>query len=437
MTFIIPEELTPVKAINFANFVCQYLILPEQHEYSYDFARMQHCKPFGLLITASAIRNNQKAHPNSKHTFINVQDNQGTQFASSFGFFQSIGYNLGRLTTAEDFGNRYIPIKKITAEALHSEYTDTTLLNAKVDRHADILANTLVGDISQSAHDALQYCFREMIRNSFEHANVDELWVCGQYWPTRHEAEIAILDEGIGILGSFRNNRRIHATTCSEANKLSLQPGLSRTLGLRQDPFDYWQNSGYGLYVASTLCAMNDGYFCLSSGDNAILVNGETQTEYKSIQTGTAVCLNLRVDSQKLANFDTTLKMIVQEGEKRAKENSEARIVTASKVTSIASMIHHIQDNIPALTHSETKRVHKTGDIVDSIIGSNVLYSPEKEISKGRLFGSFTVGKIEYKGLMDNIPAKNRRLYIRNNIPIHATVKSVLHNIYILSIAKK
>lgn len=81
------------------------------------------------------------------------------------------------------------------------------------------------------------------------------------------------MDEGIGILKSLQSNSRISARSCEEANYLALQPGMSRTIGLKQDPMDIWQNSGYGLYVASTLCAMTGGYFIISSGNSAVLDN--------------------------------------------------------------------------------------------------------------------------------------------------------------------
>lgn len=58
----IPDRLTPTKAINFANYIEQ---CAEDNEYIYDFKNMQHCHPYGLLVIASAIRNNKQRYPNA------------------------------------------------------------------------------------------------------------------------------------------------------------------------------------------------------------------------------------------------------------------------------------------------------------------------------------------------------------------------------------
>jgi len=121
---------------------------------------------------------------------------------------------------------------------------------------------------------------------------------------------------------------------------------MTRVIGLKQDPMDLWQNSGYGLYVASTLCAMTGGYFIVSSGTSAVLVNSKEQSEYQASPKGTVICLNIKTDSKKLCNFDDTLNAIVCEGQKKAFDNGEKRILTASKVTTIASMVKHIENTV-------------------------------------------------------------------------------------------
>lgn len=127
------------------------------------------------------------------------------------------------------------------------------------------------------------------------------------------------MDEGIGIFKSLKSNPKITVSTCEEANALALQPGLSESLGKKQNPLDQWQNSGYGLYVSSTLCALTGGYFIISSGNSALLIN-ESEQKYNSNQIGTAICLNIRTNAQSLSSFDTTLKEIVAEGEKKQRK---------------------------------------------------------------------------------------------------------------------
>ena len=336
--FIIAKKLTPVDAINCAKYIINY---PADREYIYDFTNMQHCHPFGLLLIGNAIRRNKNHYKNSKHIFKVHERSQGNQFAAELGFFQYAGWEHGRKTDPFDYGARHIPIKEISIKGLQAANPGTVVLGEMIDRHASDLAITLTQDTNSEATKTLQYCLREMIRNTFEHAKTDRIWVCGQYWPSRNEAEIALLDEGCGIKSSLSTNRNYRLSTCKEANKLALQPGASRRFGEKQDPYDYWQNSGYGLFMASALCALG-GYFILGSGQDATLINAKAQTSYLSDIKGTAICMNIRTDS--ITNLQSKLDELASIGSQKARENLNHRFLTASKASTIASLISHGSD---------------------------------------------------------------------------------------------
>ena len=59
----------------------------------------------------------------------------------------------------------------------------------------------------------MTYLIREILRNIPEHAEESSAWICGQYWNDQ-TAEIAIVDEGIGIKKSLQRNsiHRAYAT---------------------------------------------------------------------------------------------------------------------------------------------------------------------------------------------------------------------------------
>ena len=57
---------------------------------------------------------------------------------------------------------------------------------------------------------------------------------------------------------------------------MALQPGITNTYGKKQDPFDKWENSGYGLFASSSICS-REGSFWLCSGKDATLVNHDGQ----------------------------------------------------------------------------------------------------------------------------------------------------------------
>ena len=94
----------------------------------------------------------------------------------------------------------------------------------------------------------LSYCFREVIRNVFEHANCGECSVMAQSW-SNNIAEVAIIDRGVGIKKSLSSTYNI--VTHVDALKLAVKPGISS--GSVLSTGGKWGNEGYGLYILSLL----------------------------------------------------------------------------------------------------------------------------------------------------------------------------------------
>ena len=107
--FIIPKQLTPVRALNCASYISN---CEPNREYVYDFSQMQHCHPFGLLLVGNAIRKNKQHYQKASHTLVGIDCSQGTGFASEIGFFQYAEWDVGRKTSLVDYGSNYIPVKR-------------------------------------------------------------------------------------------------------------------------------------------------------------------------------------------------------------------------------------------------------------------------------------------------------------------------------------
>lgn len=198
MVIHIPEKLSPLNTLNFSKYVAT---MHRESEFIYDFSQMQHCTPFGMLIVADAIRKNQKSFPNAEHIPIHYTETQGTEFATYMGFFQMCGWDIGRIPTINSYGETYIPIKKISISSLQEQYLSSTIvLGEMIDRQSNDLAITLTQNDAGRTTKLVQYCLREIIRNAFEHGNTSDVWVCGQYWESRSQAQIAIIDSGAEIL---------------------------------------------------------------------------------------------------------------------------------------------------------------------------------------------------------------------------------------------
>jgi hypothetical protein len=178
---------------------------------------------------------------------------------------------------------------------------------------------------------------REILRNTPEHAKILDMWICGQYWPKQDLAEIAIIDEGIGIFRSLSSNRAHseYIKTNLDALNWSLKAGISDAFrpGQKQDQYDLdvWSNSGFGLYMVRNICQKLNGSFCLISGEDAILIDHHGTKYKKAAFDGTSI--RIRVQTSHISNAQAIIDEIASQGEAEAAliQNAFSTASTPSK----------------------------------------------------------------------------------------------------------
>ncbi len=154
----------------------------------------------------------------------------------------------------------------------------------------------------------MQYCLREVIRNVFEHGETDSCTVLAQRYADGI-AEIAIIDEGIGIHSSLSHSMPI--ATEDEALRLAMMPGVSR---VTHPQGGEWGNSGFGLYIISELGRELGEFILASSGRYRCLRSRSPHIKSGELRlTGTAV--KLVVNLEHADYFPNRLQSIVQRGE--------------------------------------------------------------------------------------------------------------------------
>lgn len=89
---------------------------------------------------------------------------------------------------------------------MRKDPNDPGPLGELIEQYADELAYMLTHVDNSESTVMLQYCLREIIRNAYDHGKQNQIWVCAQYWPSRNEAEIALLNERRGIWAELRKN---------------------------------------------------------------------------------------------------------------------------------------------------------------------------------------------------------------------------------------
>ena len=189
-----------------------------------------------------------------------------------------------------------------------------------IEKKASALARILSRE-NKEIHAILTYLMREILRNIPEHSNSSVAWICGQYW-SDNSAEIAIVDEGIGIRESLRKNpvHKEYIKTDEDALECAVRAGISQAFqpSKKNKSNDTWSNSGFGLYMVSQICKELKGTFCLVSGKNYIWVQHDRESRIgKTNFNGTAV--KISISTRELKNSKNIISKIAQQGEEQAK----------------------------------------------------------------------------------------------------------------------
>lgn len=272
-------------------------------------------RPFGMLIVSQAIRQYKARNPAVTVAPMRLPGNEIESYAAHMGFFDACGMNIEKPFGNARGGMTYLPITQVTNPSLlHGR--DIEILSLK-------LAQQLTRQNSGALVETLKYSFTEIIRNVAEHAQSPDYWYCAQYWPSRGEAEIALIDSGRGLRASLRNNPLIREQVVDDraAVKFALMPGISGAMwqGKPQRHDDPWQNSGFGLYMNYRICA-EGGNFFIASGDTGLFCEKDSEHQYTSYHLP-GVALRLRMRTETLEHYEQRYHPIfLADGEREARK---------------------------------------------------------------------------------------------------------------------
>lgn len=207
-------------------------------------------------------------------------------------------------------------------------------------RDAEALGEELARKLTQQSDGmlvkTLSYSFCEMIRNVIEHSRSPDFWYCAQYWPSRGEAEIALIDSGIGLRTSLSDNPHLRPYLVDDriVIKYALMPGISGKMypGKRSDPYDAWENSGFGLYMNYRICN-EGGSFFIASGNTGLYREKNADNQYYDYVLP-GVALRLRMRAETLENYDQKYHaLFLADGEREAENIRGGVIPTGDKMS--------------------------------------------------------------------------------------------------------
>ncbi len=293
---------------------------PVNFDFVIDFREFQETKPYNTLLIGNELKNIKQ------QVYKGEVLKRDETYLENIGFYDLIGVRgLGRKIGEARATDSYVPITKIQFNyQLPSPY-------AQIIEKSTELANILRFDDDLAYF--IKYIFIEMIRNVYEHAATDTIYVCGQKYLSKKYVELAFLDNRCGILNSLKN--RHHVTTDLEALELCMSPGISSCSNhkwLEDYPGEEsFKNSGYGLYLVKELCLKYNGHFKIASGGYQLTYFKDQIYRRKIHFQGTAICVDIGI--RKMSNFEDVIKELNSKAESLAKgKNKTIKKASASSL---------------------------------------------------------------------------------------------------------
>lgn len=298
VSVLIPSRLDTESAITFIQNLHK---LPQSLEYVFDFKYLSWVEPFALLYLSYHLATFSDKYPGVSFKVDNFSISNAHLYAAHMGFFQSFGLDFGKNAGEAKGSAHYIPITiydvdKIRVDAQNEAIDVGDMLEVIARKLACLLTQSNSGELI----DTLGFSLREMFRNVVEHSGAKRIGICGQYWPTKRQVEIAVLDNGIGIRESINANPFLIIESDKDALNYSLLPGVSGKAykGAKHMNKGHWSNSGFGLFMTSELCR-NGGSFFICSKASGVMLKEKNKRNINTNLDGTALRLIMNTSSIK------------------------------------------------------------------------------------------------------------------------------------------
>jgi len=298
------DKWSPVK---FQNTLSTHL---SDHEVTIDFSTITFAKPIGTLLLAENLREFVSDRKQrglvtgvKNPANIDVPARNALSYLRHVGFFRFVGLDIGKSPGEATASENYVPLTLIDFNNMR--VAEGSPKQAVIQDQCSNLSSVITGD--ESGQIMLTYCLREIVRNAYEHAQVGHCTIMAQRYRTGR-VEVAILDTGVGIHGSLSQSHEL--PTVDTALEMSIQAGGSRVE--ESDSTDKWSNTGFGLFVLSSL-AKAHGIFDIGSQGRVLTVSKNSNALNDLPVKGTLLGLDLNIEHAEY--FPNQLKTMVEQGE--------------------------------------------------------------------------------------------------------------------------
>lgn len=319
MKIYLPQQFDMYKLSLFFKELDSTIDLPSV---TIDFSTLSYSYPTAMLVAGSKLRKwvQYRIHKQYKSIPIGIDHNKSVHsYLMHLGFFDFIYLDEGKSIGEARGNSKYLPITRINIPPfIPTEQSLRDWHQIIMDKSSNLVSVLSSIHHNSEEHNVYSYAIREVIRNVFEHSQVNECYICGQRW-VDGRAEIAIIDEGFGISNSIRTAYNIESDM--QALEMAILPGTTRTIKLTEQQNTY-DNSGFGLYILSNLAA-SFGWFVIGSG-NATLIGLENTNRISQRLSFSGTFFGMQLNSYP-KNFRSVLQDIISEGEREIGQSDALR----------------------------------------------------------------------------------------------------------------
>lgn len=243
------------------NHLVQIIYKTEESEadvINWDFEVTEFLTPFFILPLMLYKQNSSK-----KINLINLNYKIQSYFDAIY-FFTG-GLNPEKIDNFENFfekfeSKRYIPIVNFPVQVVHEAFKSKTLsVIGKIFKEQLQIEGQLFSGIN--------YLLSESVDNITEHSNCERGYLFAQYYPAKKYIDICIADNGITILGSYKNYGYKKLNIFDDLNAIK-----SACSGLSTKNLPDAENRGYGITTSKKMLAegLNGIYFLFSGSAFAL-----------------------------------------------------------------------------------------------------------------------------------------------------------------------
>lgn len=197
-------------------------------------------------------------------------------------------FNIPLQTYFSDNVLKYINLTQLYHSDRKPYYPLTQLIPSRwnSDQISNTIANTLIrdeefADIAE-AHDFkkyLWYIISETLNNVSDHSQSPSgCFIAAQFYPLFHKAQVAIADNGIGLLKTLS-----HRYTLANEKEAIFKAVEKDVTGSVKTPYSTgaYKNAGMGLYAIKTIIEKTAGKLMIISNDSLVLFEADRMTDRK------------------------------------------------------------------------------------------------------------------------------------------------------------